>query len=190
MIKDWRAQWQRGDFPFYYVQIAPFAYWGDSTQAAALRDAQRRTLSLSNTGMAVTLDVGSLNTIHPAKKQEVGQRLAYWALAKAYGQKGVVYSGPLYKGMEVQGNKIIVSFDNTEGRLEVKNKRETGFEIAGANGKFVPAKASVQGNRVVVSADGVDKPTAVRYAWSAKAAANLFNQKGLPASSFSSQPLQ
>ena len=105
LISDWRKQWNEPNFPFYFVQIAPFNYGGDSTEAAALRDAQRRTINASaNTGMAVTMDIGNTTNIHPADKQDVGKRLSYWALTKTYGEKNFVYSGPLYRSMEVKDN--------------------------------------------------------------------------------------
>src|SRR5690606_20777843 len=138
MIKDWRSRWKEGEFPFYFVQIAPFNYKGDSTAGAALRDAQRKTLSLSNTGMAVTLDIGNIDNIHPANKQDVGERLSRWALAKTYGKK-MPYSGPLYKGMKVKGNKIILSFDEVGEGLITKGGGLESFEIAGEDKQFVPA---------------------------------------------------
>lgn len=191
LISDWRKQWKEGKFPFYFVQIAPYNYGGDSTQAAALRDAQRRTLNASeNTGMAVTMDIGNTTNIHPADKQDVGKRLAYWALNKTYGEKNVVYSGPLYKSMEVKGNKIIVSFTNTDGGLTSNNKPLKDFEILGADNTWKPATANIEGDKIVVQSADIAKPIAVRYAFYSYAEGSLFNGKGLPASSFTSVPLQ
>ncbi len=191
LISDWRKQWNEGKFPFYFVQIAPYNYGGDSTQAAALRDAQRRTLDASdNTGMAVTMDIGNTTNIHPADKQDVGKRLAYWALNKTYGEKNVVYSGPLYKSMEVKGNKIIVSFTNTDGGLTSNNKPLKGFEVRGADNIWKRATANINGDKVIVQSTDVAKPVAVRYAFYSYAKGSLFNGKDLPASSFTSAALQ
>jgi sialate O-acetylesterase len=190
MIADWRKHWNQGTFPFYFVQIAPFKY-GDSTKAAALRDAQRRTLSASpNTGMAVTLDVGNATNIHPANKQDPAKRLALWALSKTYGKKDLAYSGPLYKGITVQNNQVVVSFTNTDGGLKTMEKPLSSFEIAGNDQIWKPAKAVIKGNTVVVESDQVSNPVAVRYAWRATSEASLFNGAGLPASSFSSESLK
>ncbi len=191
LISDWRKQWSEGDFPFYFVQIAPFNYRGDSTQAAALRDAQRRTLNTSsNTGMAVTMDIGEKDNIHPADKQDVGKRLAYWALNKTYGEKNVVSSGPLYKNFETKDNKIIVSFTNTDGGLTSNNKLLKDFELAGTDGVWKPATATIEGDKIVVTSNDVAKPVAVRYAFYSYAAGTLFNGAGLPASSFTSADLK
>lgn len=191
LISDWRKQWKEGEFPFYYVQIAPYNYGGDSTQAAALRDAQRRTLAVSsNTGMAVTMDIGNTTNIHPSDKQDVGKRLSYWALNKIYGEKNIAYSGPLYKSMEVKGNKIIVSFTNTDGGLTSNNKPLKDFEICGVDNIWKPAIADIEGDKIIVQSAVVAKPVAVRYAFYSYAESSLFNRKGLPASSFTSVALQ
>ncbi len=184
MINDWRSRWHEGNFPFYFVQIAPFKYWGSGTDAAALRDAQRKTLDMPNTGMAVTLDIGDLKNIHPANKPEAGRRLALWALAKTYGEKNIVYSGPLFKSIQFINNTAIVSFDNTEGGLILNDTSDNEFEIAGEDGNFISAEAVVNNSNILVSSDKVQHPVAVSYAWSDTAAAVLFNKAGLPASSF------
>lgn len=184
MIKDWRTRWHEGNFPFYFVQIAPFPYGGSGVESAALRDAQRTTLQLPNTGMVVTLDIGDTTNIHPSHKQEVGRRLALWALSNTYGEKGIVYSGPLYKSMKVEGNTIAISFKYSDGGLIAKGGTLNSFEIAGDDGAFVPATAFIQGNKVIVSAASVAHPTAVRYGWSDNAEPHLFNKAGLPASTF------
>jgi sialate O-acetylesterase len=187
MIKDWRTKWGVGDFPFYFVQLANFMKPTDqpvNSEWAELRDAQKQTLSLKNTGMAVIIDAGEEKDIHPKNKQDVGKRLAYAALAKTYGEK-IPFSGPTYKSQQVSGNKIILSFTSADGGLKVKNGTELkGFEIAGADQKFHWAKAAIQGNQVVVSSDDVANPVAVRYAWSNNPPSTLYNGADLPASPF------
>ena len=187
MISDWRRRWEEGDFPFYFVQIAPYPYGGNGMESAALRDAQRTTLQLPNTGMAVTLDIGDTTNIHPANKQEVGRRLALWALANTYGEKGIVYSGPLYKNIKIDGNRIIISFKYTDGGLVAKGGTLNSFEIAGDDGRFVPADAKISGDKVIVSSEAISHPKAVRYGWSDTAEPHLFNKAGLPASSFNTE---
>lgn len=179
MIADWRSKWSLGDFPFLFVQIAPF-----KGQPPEIREAQFLTLSKSkNTAMAVTTDVGNANDIHPKKKKPVGERLALAAQALAYGED-IVYSGPLYESMAVDGNEVEISFTHTGGGLVAKDGDLKGFTIAGADGKFVPAKAAIEGDKVVVSAEGVKAPKAVRYGWENVPDVNLFNKEGLPASPF------
>ena len=188
MISDWRKQWNEPNFPFYFVQIAPFNYGGDSIAAAALRDAQRKTIYASpNTGMAVTMDIGEAANIHPADKQDVGKRLSYWALHKTYGENDAVYSGPLYKSFEVKDNKGIVSFTNTDKGLTSNNKALKDFELQDVNGIWKPATAAIEGDKVIVQSPEVSKPTGVRYAFYSYAEGTLFNSAGLPASSFSSK---
>lgn len=190
MITDWRKRWAQGDFPFYFVQLASFnASHGTSATGstwAELREAQTMTLSLPNTGMAVTTDIGDANDIHPRNKQDVGKRLAALALARTYG-KGGVDSGPVYKSMEVKGDRIIVTFSNTGGGLVAKDRYGylKGFEIAGADQKFQYAKAYVDGNTVVVYHDAVKAPVAVRFGWADEASDNnLYNKEGFPAVPF------
>jgi len=186
LIRDWRNRWNEGKFPFYFVQIAPFNYKGDSTAAAALRDAQRKTLSLPNTGMAVTLDIGNIDNIHPANKQDVGKRLSLWALAKTYG-KSISYTGPLYKSKKRKGNTIILSFDGAKNGLVAKGGALDLFEIAGEDHNFVPASATIQGNKIIVHAEQVLNPEEVRFAWRDVSEPHLFNTEGLPASSFTTE---
>jgi len=185
MIKDWRAQWGQGDFPFYYVQIAPYKYLDSNAPVSAfLREAQMLTLkALPNVGMAVTMDIGEENDIHPKNKIDVGKRLARWALAKDYG-KDMAYSGPIYRKMKVQDGTVRLSFDYVGSGLVARGGALTGFEIAGSDQKFVPATAAIDGDEVVVSSDQVSAPAAVRYAFKNWAQPNLFNAEGLPASSF------
>lgn len=183
MIKAWRKHWDQGDFPFYYVQIAPYNY-EEGSKSQRLREAQLKTLSLKNTGMVVTTDISTPKTIHPGNKQDVGARLAKWALAKDYGFSNIVYSGPLYKSMKIEDNKIRIFFNHDNGGLIRYGKELTSFTIADANHEFVPAQASIDGNSVLVWSEKIDKPVAVRFGWSEKPEPNLFNKAGLPASPF------
>jgi len=189
MISDWRKQWGY-DFPFYYVQIAPFLYNAadQKNQSQKLRNAQRAALKLTKTGMVVTLDIGKLSTAHPAFKQEVGERLARFAFNNEYGKKQVS-SGPLYRQSTRSGDKLLVEFEpaSVGSGLVASAKALTGFEIAGADKVFVPAQAKILDNRVVLSNASVTLPLFARYAWSDGFAATLFNQEGLPASTFSSE---
>ncbi|MBN2447579.1 MAG: hypothetical protein JXO22_12675 [Phycisphaerae bacterium] len=188
MIQDWRSKWPptMEKFAFYYVQIAPFAYGDDTGQAGELRDAQRMAMSTPLTGMAVTLDIGNPRDIHPRNKQDVGHRLALWALAKTYGRENLICSGPLYKELKIEDGNVRVLFDHAGGGLVATGKLEH-FEIAGADGKFVPAEARIDGETLVLSSADVKEPTDVRYAWGATDESCLANKAGLPASSFSSQ---
>lgn len=190
MIQDWRAHFRQGDFPFYFVQLANFNAAGGTSERgstwAELREAQTATLALPNTGMAVTTDIGEATDIHPRNKQDVGKRLAAIALNKTYLQN-VICSGPLYQSMKVEGNTIRISFLGMGSGLVVKDKYGyvKGFEIASANQKFQFAKAHIEGNEVIVSAENITSPVAVRYAWADNPEdANLFNQEGFPASPF------
>ena len=182
LIENWRQHWGY-DFPFYYVQIAPYKY-GRPMEGAWLRDSQRKALEVPNTGMVVVSDIGNTEDIHPRNKKDVGLRLASWALANTYGKEGITYSGPLYKNMEQEGKKIRVFFDHAENGLMAKGKEITHFEVAGEDGVFVPAKAKIDGGTVVVQAREVKEPVAVRFAWGNTAEPNLFNKEGLPASTF------
>lgn len=184
MITNWRDDWGQGDFPFYYVQLAPFNY-NKGRASQKLREAQMLTLSLKNTGMAVTLDLGQARNIHPVKKLNVGKRLSLWALAKDYGKEDLVFSGPIYKSMKVEGDKIRLSFDYTGTGLKTRDGRDVShLAIAGADKRFVKAKGVIDGDTVVVFSDTISKPVAVRYGWSNTANPNLANKEGLPASSF------
>ena len=185
LIRSWRKLWKK-DFPFYFAQIAPFKYdKPESIGAAIVRDAQLQTmLTVPKTGMAVTNDIGNLENIHPINKQEVGRRLALWALAKDYQVKSLGYFGPLYRNMEVDKNKIILSFDHTGSGLMKKGKTLTHFTIAGEDQVFYPAKATIKDNQVIVRASEVKKPVAVRFAFTDTAEPNLYNSLGLPASAF------
>ena len=187
MINDWREKWQV-EFPFYFVQIAPYNYSPDpaSQVSQKLREAQRQTLSTPKTGMVVTLDIGDVMNIHPANKQDVGSRLAGLALANDYG-KELMASGPLYKSMSSSGNKIVLEFDYAMNGLKAGEDGLTGFEIAGEDKVFSKAAATIVNNTIVLTADGIDAPLHARYAWRDNSTANLFNTEGLPASSFSTE---
>jgi sialate O-acetylesterase len=185
LIEGWRSVWHEGDFPFLFVQLAPYRYGGaDPTPLARIWEAQTAALALPNTGMAVTNDVGNPKDIHPKNKQDVGKRLALWALAKTYG-KQIVFSGPLYKSMSVDGSKIRVKFDHVGGGLVARNGKPLDwFKIADEDKKFVEAEATIDGDSVVVSSSSVAKPVAVRFAFDQVADPNLQNVEGLPASAF------
>ena len=194
LINGWREVWGQGDFPFYFVQLAPFNYTkrfnysGPDTGHFFLPriwEAQAATLALPNTGMAVTTDISNLTDIHPRNKQDVGRRLALWALAKDYGRDDVTYSGPLYKAMAVEGNTIRLTFDHVGSGLTSRDEKPlTWFEIAGADEQFVEAKATIDGNTIVVSSETVTNPVAARFGWHESAEPNFVNKEGLPASPF------
>jgi sialate O-acetylesterase len=186
MIKSWRDAWGEGSFPFLFVQLAPYA--GQKPVQldtwAELREAQLLTIKASpNTGMAVITDVGDCINIHPVQKEPVGARLALAARKIAYGES-IVYSGPVYKGMKIEGGSITIYFDNIGGGLVVKDEDPKGFAVAGADQKFVSATAKIVGNKVVVSSPSVPNPIAVRYGWENCPVVNLFNKEGIPASPF------
>lgn len=179
LIQDWRARWKQGEYPFLYVQVAPYG-----GMPPEIREAQLLSLGkVSNAAMTVTTDVGDAADIHPRNKQPVGQRLALAARALAYGEK-IEYSGPLYTSMKVEPGKIILNFKHTGSGLVAKDGPLKGFTIAAKDKTFVPAKAEIQGNTVVVSADGIADPSAARYGWDNVPDVNLYNQEGLPASPF------
>jgi sialate O-acetylesterase len=185
MVKDWRNQWNIGDFPFYYVQIAPNNYV-DKSNAQYLREVQLKSLEvISNSSMVVTSDIGSEVTIHPPKKIEVAERLIFMALNKTYGMKDIDYLGPIFKTMELKENSLILTFDNAETGLFCFDKELKDFEIAGADKVFYPAKAEiVKGRQVSVSSLEVKTPVAVRYGWKNFFCGSLFDTNLLPASSF------
>jgi sialate O-acetylesterase len=183
LIDSWRKDFQCGDFPFYFVQLAPYDY-GEISKSQLLREAQLHTLTVKNTGMAVTLDIGNPKNIHPADKENLGKRLAYWALAKTY-KKNVPFSGPLYKSLKALQGKIILSFEHADRGLVLKPKNgELNFLIAGEDKVFQKASVRVQGKNLIVSHPEILKPVSVRYVWSNTEEGTLFNKEGLPASSF------
>ena len=186
MIGNWRNQWDQGDFPFYFVQIAPFEY-GGGANSAYLREAQLKTLQeVPNTGMAVTLDIGEKNNIHPAEKIAVGERLAYWALTQTYGIQGIRHSGPVYQSMEVKEGKVHVTFEHAENGLIPFPTPSNNFEVAGKDRVFHPAQATITRLGLVVWSEEEKEPVAVRYGWKNWLVGDLFNTAGLPASSFRS----
>lgn len=186
LISDWRKAWGI-DFPFLFVQLANFMQRKPEPSESAwaeLREAQLLTfLRVPKTGMAVAIDIGEANDIHPKNKQDVGRRLALAARAIAYGES-IVYSGPIYDRMEVEGNKVRIYFKHVGSGLVAKGEKLTGFAIAGEDGKFVWAEAQIDGNTVVVYSPNVERPVAVRYAWADNPDCNLYNKEGLPASPF------
>ncbi len=190
LINDWRKQWGQGDFPFYFVQLASFnSANGNSEKGstwAELREAQTLTLSLPNTGMVVTTDIGDPKDIHPRNKQDVGTRLASVGLQDIY-EKTLVSGGPVYQSMETAGNKAILTLTNIGSGLMVKDKYGylKGFEIAGADRKFFYAKAYIEGDKIMVHHESVKDPVAVRFGWADDASENnLFNREGFPAVPF------
>jgi sialate O-acetylesterase len=189
LINDWRKSWNQGDYPFLYVQLPNFMESKpepSESDWARLREAQLKTLSVANTAMVVAIDLGEWNDIHPLNKKDVGARLALAAQNIAYNQKQVIYSGPIFKSMKIDGNKIILTFDHIGTGLNSKEADHlVGFAIAGDNRKFAWANAKIEGNTIVVWSDTLTNPVAVRYAWADNpAGANLYNSAGLPASPF------
>lgn len=183
LIQDWRSAWSEGDFPFLFVQIANYhtdaeSHWPE------IREAQREALTLVNTAMAVTIDIGDPENIHPADKQDVGHRLALAARAMVY-REPVEAFGPLYRSMSREGSVLRLYFDHADEGLVIKGKQLQGFEIAGDDGKFVPAKADIDGVTVVLTNPGLASPAFARYGWSSDPVCNLYNKAGLPASPFS-----
>ena len=198
LIQDWREKWGQGDFPFYFVQLASYNALKETKDGTIswpwLRESQSKALELPNTGMATAIDLGNPQNIHPKNKYDVGLRLSLLARQKTYGEK-IVATGPSYKGLKVEGNRIRITFDSIEGGLQILNPPlegasnpwapETvlkGFEIAGSDQKFVPATATIDGNSVMV--EGVDSAVAVRYGWDNVSEGNLYNGEKLPAYPF------
>jgi sialate O-acetylesterase len=189
LIKDWRYNWHQGDFPFLYVQLPNFVEVNIETTKydwAYFRESQLKALSIPNTGMAVTVDVGEWNDIHPVNKKDVGYRLALAAQKVAYGEMNTIYSGPIYKSMKIEGNKIIITFSNVGSGLVAKNGGKLKcFEICGIDDKFFPAEAKIENDAIIVWCNEVAAPVAVRYAWANNPeGANLYNKEELPASPF------
>ncbi|WP_448698325.1 sialate O-acetylesterase [Mucilaginibacter sp. AW1-3] len=184
MVADWRKRWGLGDIPFYYVQIAPFGSQDKTRSGPMLREAQFNGMALiPNSGMASTMDVGMEKFIHYMNKTLPAQRLAYWALGKTYGIKGIACEAPTYKTMAVTANTVTVTFSNAP-YLTTYGKPLTLFEVAGADKKFYPAKAKMVNNQVILTCDQVAAPIAVRYAFKEFCVAELYNNDGIPASSF------
>jgi sialate O-acetylesterase len=188
LINDWRSKWQQGELPFLYVQLPGFMdynYIPSESQWAALREAQLKSLSVANTAMAVAIDLGEWNDIHPDNKKTVGERLALAAFKIANGEN-IIHSGPTYQSHAIEGNKIIISFSNTgSGLITNDGEALSEFAIAGADKKFVWAKAKIEGDKIIVWSDAVTNPVYVRYAWADNPVnPNLYNKEGLPASPF------
>jgi sialate O-acetylesterase len=188
LIADWRSKWQQGNLPFLFVQLPNFneaEYLPGDSKWAEFREAQMKALSTPNTDMAVTIDVGEWNDIHPVNKKPVGDRLVLLAQKLAYGDTKLVASGPLYQSAKIDGNKMIISFTNTGSGLVTKGGTLQYFAIAGANKQFVWAKASIEGNKIMVWSDDIQQPMYVRYAWAENPeGANLYNLEDLPAAPF------
>jgi sialate O-acetylesterase len=188
MIDNWRELWKEGDFPFGIVQLPNFMQRRENPSQsswAELREAQFKTAMLvKNCGLAVTIDIGEADYIHPRDKQDVGKRLALWALARVYGRK-IEYSGPLFKTMQIKENRVILNFFHDESGLTTRdNKPLTGFAVAGADSVFHWAKGKIEDKKVIVWSDEVPEPRAVRYAWADNPDCNLYNKAGLPAAPF------
>ncbi|MEO1982101.1 MAG: sialate O-acetylesterase [Fuerstiella sp.] len=186
LIEGWRKEFRNDELAFHFVQIAPWSGAGyASGQLPSLWEAQVATLTIPHTGMAVTTDVvDNIADIHPRNKLDVGNRLSLWALARTYGRDGMVYSGPLYKSLGVEGTPVRLTFSHAGGIKSRDGKPLTEFQVAGESGEFVDAMATVDGDTIVVSADSVTKPTQVRFGWHKLANPNLVNGAGLPASPF------
>jgi sialate O-acetylesterase len=184
LIEDWRRQWAEGDFPFLYVQIANFKS-SPIEDWATLRNQQLKTLDVANTAMAVTIDIGDPDNVHPTDKLDVGLRLARAARAISYGEK-IEFSGPLFRQAAPEGSTIRAWFDHAQG-MTAKNGELTGFEVAGADGIFSPATAKIDGATILASSPTVAEPTKIRYGWANSPQCNLFNGDGLPASPFTSE---
>lgn len=183
MIKSWRNVWNK-DFPFYLVQIAPFTY-GTKYSGSVIQEQQAKVLALENTGMVVTTDlVPDTTDIHPPLKKAVGDRLAALALAKTYHKTGIAYASPMYKNMSIEGGRATIAFDNAEDGLMAKGNTISQLYVAGNDKIFYPAHASMSGNKLIVSADKVKQPVAVRFGFSNAAVGNLFSKSGLPVTPF------
>ena len=195
LVRGWREVWKVGDFPFYYVQLAPYNYaYSRETPTVDIPDflrlpliweAQSNILRLPNTGMAVVTDITDLNDIHPRNKKDVGARLALWARAGTYGETRLVYSGPLFKALSVEGGRARVAFDHVGGGLIPNDGQPLKwFEVAGEDRVFYKAEAAIEAETVVVWSPRVTSPRAVRFGWHQLAVPNLANKEGLPASPF------
>jgi sialate O-acetylesterase len=188
LIQDWRDRWGQGDFPFLFVQLTaylPSKNQPSESEWAELREAQTMTLSMPQTGMACIIDIGDAKDIHPKNKHDVGKRLALNAMKLAYDDKEISHSGPIYKSMTLENDKIRLHFDHTANGLMQKGEELKAFQIAGPDKQWTWAKAKIEGNSIVVWQDGIKIPTAVRYAWANNPeGCNLFNSEGLPASPF------
>lgn len=185
LVDGWRKVWQSNDMPFYYVQIAPFHYYDPPEWTTALWEAQLKAMAIPHTGMVVTTDlVDNIQDIHPKLKQEVGARLARWALAKTYGRRDIIYSGPIYDSMKREGNAIRIKFRHADGLRSRDGGPLNWFAISGSDRKFEKAEAHIDGTDLLVSSPAVPEPVAVRFAWDQEAQPNFVNGANLPASPF------
>ncbi|MBU4460697.1 MAG: sialate O-acetylesterase, partial [Verrucomicrobia bacterium] len=186
LVEGWRGVWNQGPLPFYYVQIAPYQYGEEDPYVLPVFwEAQAAALAIPDTGMAVIHDIGNLKDIHPRNKQEAGRRLALLALAKTYGAKDIVFSGPVFKSLAPDGAKLRVTFDHAHGGLVTRDgKAPSHFEIVGEGTDFVPAEAVIDGDSVVLTSPACTNPVAVRFGWHKLAEPNLANGAGLPAAPF------
>ncbi|NTS43903.1 sialate O-acetylesterase [Flavisolibacter sp. BT320] len=185
MVKDWRERWQVGEFPFYYVQIAPFRYKDTMGPAAPFREAQQRALQhIPNAGMVVSLDVGEEGGIHPPDKSTISKRLACWALAKTYHRKGLPHASPLFSSMNITGNTATLRFENAANGLTAYGKPIVNFEMAGEDKVFYPAQARIVGEGIRLTSEKVTKPVAVRYGYKDWLAGEVYNTEGLPLAPF------
>jgi sialate O-acetylesterase len=184
LAENWRSVWDAGEFPLYYVQIAPFDYGPVGLNSAFLREAQLKASAMSNLGMACIMDTGEKDCIHPANKKVAGDRLAYQALVKTYGKKGFACDGPVVKEMKTEGNQVKLTFNNAANGLTSYGKPLSCFEIAGSNKRFMPASAFLTNTGITLFSPYVNEPVAVRYAFKDFIIGDLFNTEGVPASSF------
>jgi sialate O-acetylesterase len=185
LADNWRSVWNIGEFPFYFVQIAPFDYGPAGINSAFLREAQlKASAEGKNMGMACIMETGEKDNIHPANKKAAGDRLAYQAIVKTYGKKGIACDGPVLKEMKIEGNEVKLVFDNAGNGIMSLGKELYCFEVAGANKRFYPAKAFVTNAGITLVSPSVAEPVAVRYAFKDFIVGDLFNIEGIPASSF------
>lgn len=186
LITGWRKLWGLGDFPFFYVQIAPYKYGSENPDVLpTFWEAQSAALKIPNTGMVVTTDIGNVNNIHPTNKQEVGRRLALLALKNTYGKSDIVAEGPKFKSLKLEGSKLRVTFSNTAGGLAARDQKPlTWFEVIGADTDYTKADAVIDGDSIVLSSPKVKEPVAMRFSWNKEAEPNLVNGAGLPAEAF------
>jgi sialate O-acetylesterase len=181
LITDWRKRWGQ-DMPFAWVQLPNWARNGEAW--CIVQEGMLKTLKLPKTGMAITVDIGNANDVHPQNKEEVGRRLSLWALGSVYGKQVPAISGPLPASHEIKGSEVIVNFQHTNGGLVAEAGELKGFAVAGVDQQWHPAQAQITGSQVIVSCAAVKRPVALRYAWQDNPDCNLFNGAGLPASPF------
>ena len=182
MVAGWRERWGIGEFPFYYVQIAPFDYGANGFNSAFFREAQlKASFVIPNSGMACLMDVGEKECVHPADKQAGGERLVYLALAKTYQRQGFAYSGPVLKKLTVEGNLVYLTFDHAANGLTTFRKKLENFQLSGANRRFYPAEGFITDKGILLYSRWVGNPVAVRYAFDDFVVGELYNAEGLPA---------